>query len=545
MSPGNGYATYEFIYDETPPIANCVSNLTLVLDATTGAVLLNPIQLDNNSTDDETGINSTGFTASQTLFGCAHTGANTVTLTVRDKAGNSATCQTVVTVQDNTPPTLGCSNLTLHLNAQGDATVVPDQLVSVVQDACGIATFTASQTEFDCSHVGPNTVTLIATDTKGNSSTCQTVVTVVDAVPPVIHCTDYEITFNGEPNIALPLNAIATSSDACGIQSLTISPAVIPCSAVGEILTITAVTRDVNNNQSTCTSQLTVSGLPCGFNQNPDGIGCANGNTVQYDAANELFTLISSGCHYSPGATSDQLAYTGRQLCGNGEIIAKIHQLNGSGWAGLSMRESGAAGSKKAMLLLNHSNFARREIRTQTGGSTTIQQLAANGATWLRLVRSGNQISGFLSTNGQQWQLAMAANMPLPHCIDMGLVVTGILPNGTTTGVFSQVAYIGANTQAVTQHTTDPAETRPNEILAFPNPNNGLIQFRLHPEWGENTRIEIVNNTGRVVLSAQTDATVGGVHSCALPQSEYGYYYIRVTPENGLPVIGRVLVLRQ
>jgi len=47
-------------------------------------------------------------------------------------------------------------------------------------DNCGIPTLSVSPSGFDCTNLGANTVTLTATDTYGNDSTCQAIVTVAD-----------------------------------------------------------------------------------------------------------------------------------------------------------------------------------------------------------------------------------------------------------------------------------------------------------------------------------------------------------------------------
>ncbi len=542
-SPANGLARYQFIHDQTPPVASCVSSYTLALDPT-GTATLHAAALNNASTDAETGINPNGFSVSPSAFSCVHTGSQTVTLTVRDKAGNSATCQTTITVVDNTPPILSCAPLTVVLNAQGTASIIPYQLVADLFDACGIASLTASQTNFNCNHVGQNTITITATDNNGNSSVCQSTVTVVDVTPPVIQCTNISITFNGEAQIALPLPSITSASDACGIQSLSIQPNTIPCEAVGQTITVTATARDVNNNQSTCTSQVTVLGLPCGWSQQPNGIGCTNGSQVAYDPIDEYFTLTSTGCYFMPTSSSDQMAYAKRRLCGNGEIIAKVNQLNGLGWAGIIMRENDDPGSKKVALLLNFSNFLRRESRTQTNGPATVQQIMSGGATWLRLVRQGSQIIGYFSANGQQWQMAMAINMVLPSCIDMGLVVTNAQANATISGVFSNVSFIGASTLATPQ-TTMPEALREEQVMPFPNPAHDVVQFELNPEWGAQVRVEIMHSTGRILHSAVVDAAGGGLFQHPVNRYETGYYFIRVSPAGRAPITGRVLVARR
>ncbi|WP_299886077.1 hypothetical protein [uncultured Lacinutrix sp.] len=49
-----------------------------------------------------------------------------------------------------------------------------------VADSCGVDTFIASQTTFDCSNLGVNTVTLTATDTNGNITEQTATVTIID-----------------------------------------------------------------------------------------------------------------------------------------------------------------------------------------------------------------------------------------------------------------------------------------------------------------------------------------------------------------------------
>ena len=55
-------------------------------------------------------------------------------------------------------------------------------------DACGIASLSLSQTDFDCSHVGTNEVILTVTDVNGNQSTATATVTVEDDVDPTMYC---------------------------------------------------------------------------------------------------------------------------------------------------------------------------------------------------------------------------------------------------------------------------------------------------------------------------------------------------------------------
>ena len=43
-------------------------------------------------------------------------------------------------------------------------------------------------TSFDCADLGDNTVTLTVVDDAGNTSTCESTVTVLDIVDPIVDC---------------------------------------------------------------------------------------------------------------------------------------------------------------------------------------------------------------------------------------------------------------------------------------------------------------------------------------------------------------------
>jgi len=93
------------ITDITAPSAVC-QDIMLSIDATIGNVSITAAQIDNGSTDD------CGSIASMSLdimdFTCDNEGSNTVTLTVTDDAGNSATCTATVTVSCGDTPPVGC-----------------------------------------------------------------------------------------------------------------------------------------------------------------------------------------------------------------------------------------------------------------------------------------------------------------------------------------------------------------------------------------------------------------------------------------------------
>lgn len=80
--------------DFVPPTANCQDRAFTIVDG--GSVTVPPSMLNDGSTDN---CGTTQFArVSQSLFECEDEGANTVTLTIIDAAGNEATCQSTVTI---------------------------------------------------------------------------------------------------------------------------------------------------------------------------------------------------------------------------------------------------------------------------------------------------------------------------------------------------------------------------------------------------------------------------------------------------------------
>ncbi|MCH9659437.1 MAG: choice-of-anchor B family protein, partial [Bacteroidetes bacterium] len=86
-------------YDNTDPTAICQS-YTATIDGTTNTVTIDALDVDGGSTDDF-GIVKRTLTG-QTTFTCADVGTHSVTLTVEDDYGNSASCVATITVVGET-----------------------------------------------------------------------------------------------------------------------------------------------------------------------------------------------------------------------------------------------------------------------------------------------------------------------------------------------------------------------------------------------------------------------------------------------------------
>ena len=169
------------VSDKEAPTAK-VKNVTVQLNAS-GNVSITAADIDDGSSD-PCGIKS--LSLSKTSFDCSNVGANTVTLTATDNSNNTSSISATVTIEDKVAPVARSKNITIELNANGDASIAAAQIDDGSSDACGIKNLDLSKTSFDCSNKGTNQVTLTATDNNNNTSSSIATVTVVDDIHPTI-----------------------------------------------------------------------------------------------------------------------------------------------------------------------------------------------------------------------------------------------------------------------------------------------------------------------------------------------------------------------
>ena len=142
-------------------------------------------------------------------------GVTTVTYTVTDALGLSATCSFTVTVIDDVIPVAVCADIDVYLDPEtGEATIDVDDIDDGSIDNCGIASMTISDDHFDCTDIASiQLVTLTVTDNAGNVGTCVANVTVHYAEPPDPRATPAaDVICNGETiNLVLSSNLPTTT----------------------------------------------------------------------------------------------------------------------------------------------------------------------------------------------------------------------------------------------------------------------------------------------------------------------------------------------
>jgi len=228
---------------------------------------------------------------------CDDLGETQIEITVTDDSGNVATCFATVNVIDNIDPILVCQDITVSLDENGLAEIVPEDLFAAgTGDNCAITVTAIDIDEFDCDDIGtPVLVTAFASDASGNLAACTAIVTVIDDLGPEITCPADQTVDPGPNNLQYEVpdywaNGEATAFDNCTdpVTIFTQDP------APGTLLedgtyTVTLGAEDEYGNVSTCTFELVVESI-LGLDDNP----LSNGVNIYPNPAGAEVTLSNT-----------------------------------------------------------------------------------------------------------------------------------------------------------------------------------------------------------------------------------------------------------
>ena len=300
--------------DDCGNVASCSS--TIVVGGSAGLVISCPPGLTVQCTEsippiDISLIQASGNCGTLTITFVSdvitnQTCANNYTLTrtyqATDACGNSASCNQVIIVQDNTPPVitfinpdLGQPGDTMRVQCYGqdpewDIPTYNANSVSAT-DICGggvtVAYTHVLQDAGNCSadgYINLYKMTWTATDVCGNSSSAYVFLALVDTIPPVIHDVPDNVTVNCD-DVPWPTTVYATDECLCACVVLfdETSRTLLSCQN-GVVLTRSWTATDRCGNVTVETQRITLMDTdgPVLQIMQPEIVGITNGTILEY-----------------------------------------------------------------------------------------------------------------------------------------------------------------------------------------------------------------------------------------------------------------------
>ncbi len=220
---------------------------------------------------------------------------------------------------------------------------------------------------------------------------------------------------------------------------------------------------------------------------------------------NSVFTLVGAGGDIQ--GTADAFRFVYVTATGDCTIIARVTSVqNVDPWskAGVMIRESLDAGATNAFIAVTPGNGVTWQYRSNNG-TTWNNTNGLSAPYWVKLVRSGNTFTGYLSPDGTNWTQQGTANLSMASSVYVGLALTSHNSSTLGTAHFDNVTAPGwpASTPpvlaAVSNYTVNVGQTvaftasatdtdQPPQTLTYAlpsgaanatlNTNSGAFSFR-------------------------------------------------------------------
>ena len=105
---------------------------------------------------------------------------------------------------------------------------------------------------------------------------------------------------------------------------------------------------------------------------------------------------------------------------------------------GKRIRENLTGASKNAFIGISPDGVVRWQSRSSSGGNTTVTSSPGGvPELWLRLVRIGNTIKGYKSTDGGKWSGAGSVTLSMAPNIYVGFAVSSGTPTTLNNSTFA------------------------------------------------------------------------------------------------------------
>jgi regulation of enolase protein 1 (concanavalin A-like superfamily) len=175
--------------------------------------------------------------------------------------------------------------------------------------------------------------------------------------------------------------------------------------------------------------------------QDVGAVGVAGSATY----ASGMFSVKGAGADI--WGTADAFRYVYQPVSGDSQIVARVTGVQNSNTyakAGVMLRESVAAGAAHVILDVRPDGTVEFMTRSATNGSTAWLAGGAQGLpVWLKLVRSGNTVTGQVSSNGTTWATVGSTTTSMSSSATLGFLVNSHNTAALNTSTFDSVAVAG------------------------------------------------------------------------------------------------------
>ncbi len=491
--------------------------------------------------------------------------ADYYSLSVTDANDCTESFEIYLGVDDDVPPTILGNDITLELDANGQATIQPSDVDNGSTDNCEITAYNLGQLSFDCSDLGDNSVVYSITDAGLNMATANIIVTVLDNTAPVLNLQNTTLVIGATGSATLTPALINNgSTDNCGITNWVFSQSSFDCNDVGEN-TVEVTASDASGNMVSGTVVVTVSETTAPTINCPANLalpsctsvavfdvtasdncvgpvtlvqtaGLPSGSSFPAGATTVSFSATdisgnTSNCSFIVTASPDmELNVTSVNVDCNGDDTGSATANPNAGTPPFTYIWSNGATSQTAPNLVAG---AYTVSVTDAGGcsatqSVTITQPPVLSTALVNIINATvNQADGSIDVNvtgGVQpytYNWVNSAGVSIGNTQD----ISGLGKGTYTLSVTDANGCVSLSGYTIQETTGTKEEELGRHIMLYPNPTTGKVTLEIDlPNIG-NVMVSAFDVTGRNVLP---QSTVGSKHSLDFSALPSGVYMLKI-----------------
>ena len=225
------------------------------------------------------------------------------------------------------------------------------------------------------------------------------------------------------------------------------------------------------------------------------------------DWASGTFTVNAAGADI--GANADQFTFVYQTLDGDGEIVARVADLERTHpWAkaGLMIRDELTAKAKYAGAFVTAEKGSYLQYRLATGSNTTqVSGESGKAPQWLRLSRKGQTFTAAVSADGVNWTTIGSEAVYLNRLAFAGLAVTSRSWRVSTTASFTDTE---VSTAAGTNQPPEVTLTSPTHGASFNTPCSIDLTAAASDSDGSVKKVDFYAGSTLIASASQAPYTV-------------------------------------